>query len=396
MTRTTTSPLFVVILSLMVAFGPLSIDMYLPALPQITADLGATASQLQLTIGIFLGGFSTGVLFYGPLSDRFGRRRILLIGITLYLLASVGCLLATSAPQLIFWRLVQGLGGAAASVLARAIVRDVFPIGQAASMLSWMHLTTMIATLLAPLAGSYLLVFFGWRIIFGGLILIALTVLAAICLRVPETLPPQARATSVMNAFLAYRKVLGNSRSMGFILSMGLCFGGMFVYLTATPFVFINYFGMTPQQYAWLFAMNIGSVMVLTFLNTRLLKIWTSRRLLFIGASLVMASGIALAVFASTGIGGLASIIACLLLFVGCTGMMGANAIANLLARHQAEAGAAAGLAVSTQFGLGMVLSSSTAALHTDGPVAMGVLMCCAGIACWIAALVALRPESTT
>lgn len=140
----------IVPLAALVAFGPLSIDMYLPSLPMIAEDLQASEAHIQLTISVFLAGLWLGMLLYGPLSDRFGRRRLLLGGISLYVLASLGCAMAVSAEQLIFYRLVQALGGAAAAVLARAIVRDLFPLSEAARVLSLMHLVTMFATLVAP------------------------------------------------------------------------------------------------------------------------------------------------------------------------------------------------------------------------------------------------------
>ncbi|PZE09535.1 Bcr/CflA family drug resistance efflux transporter, partial [Pseudomonas sp. 57B-090624] len=156
----------ILLLAALVAFGPLSIDMYLPSLPLIARDLGAPEARVQLTIGVFLAGLCLGMLAYGPLSDRFGRRRLLLGGIALYLAASLGCALAVEVEHLLAWRLLQALGGAAASVLARAIVRDLFPVGDAARVLSLMHLVTMFATLVAPLLGGYLMLLAGWRSLF--------------------------------------------------------------------------------------------------------------------------------------------------------------------------------------------------------------------------------------
>ena len=159
---------------------------------------------MQLTIGVFLAGLCLGMLAYGPLSDRFGRRRLLLGGIALYLAASLGCALAGEVEHLLAWRLLQALGGAAASVLTRAIVRDLFPLGDAARVLSLMHLVTMFATLVAPLLGGYLMLLAGWRSLFLLLMAFAGLCLAAVALKIPETHPPQARSHSLAAAFIAY------------------------------------------------------------------------------------------------------------------------------------------------------------------------------------------------
>ncbi|MGO3741621.1 Bcr/CflA family multidrug efflux MFS transporter [Kerstersia sp.] len=383
----------IVILAALAAFGPLSIDMYLPALPEIAAALGVDTGKIQSTIGVFLAGFGVGMLFYGPLSDRYGRRRLLLGGVTLYVIASIGCLLAVSAGQLIGWRLLQALGGAGASVLARAVVRDAFPIGKAATVLSWMHMITMVATLMAPLLGSLLLSVLGWRAVFGALALLAAAVWLAVWLGVPETLPPRERKDSVLAAFKSYGAILRRSRALACILAMGFTFGGMFAYITASPFVYIEYFGLSPRSYAWLFSLNIAGVMVMTYANTRLLKRRQPRQLLRLGGSIAALAGAALLLACSVGgVTGLPWIVLAMLAFFSVTGMMGANALACLLAWYPQQAGAATGLAVALQFGLGAVFNALVAWLHDGTPLAMGIGVCSAGMVACVSAWWAGRP----
>ena len=375
----------IVVLAALVAFGPLSIDMYLPSLALIAADLDASESAIQLTISLFLAGLCLGMLLYGPLSDRFGRRKLLLGGITLYLLASVGCILATQVEHLVFWRLLQALGGAAASVLARTIVRDLFPLNDAARVLSLMHLVTMFATLLAPLIGGYLILLVGWRSIFVILLLFVGLCLLVVAWKIPETHPHEARGTSISAAFAAYVHILGQPQALGYILCMGLSFGGMFAFITASPFVYIDYFGVSPQHYAWLFSLNIGGIMVVTLLNSRLVGSVGPQRMLVLGTGVAALSGLAVAILGGSGIGGLPVLVGCLLLYVSVTGLLGANCVASLLAHFPAKAGAAAGLAVAGQFGLGTAFSTLVSALHDGSPLPMSLVVGFTGLGCLLA-----------
>lgn len=383
----------IVWLAALVAFGPLSIDMYLPSLPLIASDLAAPQAQIQQTITYFLAGFSLGMLLYGPLSDRFGRRRLLLGGICLYLVASIGCALSDAAEELLLWRIVQALGGASASVLARAIVRDLFPLNEAAKILSQMHLITMVATLLAPLMGSYIILLSGWRALFGVLFALAAICLVAVLLKVPETLPPERRGKSVASVFKAFGHIISQRRAMGYILCMAMAFAGMFTYITASPFIFIDYFGVSPQAYSWLFALNIGGIMMVTFLNAHLVTRVGTQTMLWSGATLALSAGLGLTVFGSSGIGGLYSVVVCVLLFISVTGMMSANAIASLLSIYPQYAGAAAGLAVAVQFGLGTAFSALTNMLHNGTPAPMSWVIGLCGVLCVLALWMTRQPR---
>lgn len=369
----------IVLLAALVAFAPLSIDTYLPSLPSIARDLGATAASTQMTIGVFLAGLCIGMLFYGPLSDRFGRKPLLISGMLLYLVATVGCMLATSVEHLIAWRFFQALGGAAASVLARTIVRDLFSLNDAARTLSLMHLVTMVATLVAPLAGSFLMSISGWRTIFGGLFCFAAVCLIACIWRISETHAVDRRASSVTSALVGYWRIARNPVAIAFILCMGLSFGGMFAFITASPYVYIEYFGVSPQTYGWLFALNIGGVIVMTMVNARMVSRVGSLPMLGIGALLAGIAAIGLGVFGVAGLLGLYGIVAFVVLYVSVTGLMGANCVASLLKLFPKNAGAAAGLAVSTQFAMGTGFSALVGGLADGSPRPMCLVIAAAG-----------------
>ncbi|MNZ48195.1 Bicyclomycin resistance protein [compost metagenome] len=375
------------LLAALVAFSPLSIDTYLPSLPLIARNLGAAASDVQMTISVFLVGLCLGMLGYGPLSDRFGRRYLLIGGILLYLLASIGCLVAGSVMQLILWRFIQALGGAAAAVLARAIVRDLFPLTEAARVLSLMHLVTMFATLLAPLLGSLLADMAGWRSIFAGLFGFASICLLAVALRIPETHPADHRGRSVAAAFRAYWSIAMDARAIGYLLCMGLSFGGMFAFITASPFVYIEFFGVSAHGYAWLFSMNIGGIILMTWLNARLVERLGLQRMLGLGSSSALLAGIGLLICGHTGLGGLPAIASCMFAYVSVTGLLGANCVASLLALFPRQAGAAAGLAVAGQFAIGAGLSALVGTLANGTPLAMCAVVGGAGIGCFLAFL---------
>lgn len=370
----------IVLLAALVAFGPLSIDMYLPSLTLIVEDLNTNQATVQLTISTFLVGLFIGMLFYGPLSDKFGRRKLLLGGIIIYLFASLACWLATSADALVIARFLQALGAAAASVLARAIVRDIFPINQAAQVLSLMHLVTMIATLLAPLIGGYLIMLTGWRTIFLVLFLLAGITLVFTAAKIPETHFGASRGSSLASVFKAYGQILLRPVALGYILCMSLTFSGMFAYITASPFVYMSYFGVSPQTYAWLFSLNIGGIIVLVSLNARYVGRFGAQKLLLAAASLAAISGLTLTLAGLTGWGGLTLVVISLLGFVSVTGVLGANCMASLLANFPDRAGAAAGIAIATQFGLGALTSILVSSLNATSPLPMALIVGATGL----------------
>lgn len=375
------SKLLIVLLSALVAFGPLSIDMYLPALPSIAHDLNSTVAATQKTITIFLLGFSIGMLIYGPLSDRFGRKKLLLIGMVLYVFATLGCIFSQHIEQLLLFRFLQAIGGASASVLARALVRDLFNNQEIPKILSLMHIITMIATLVAPLAGAIIIQYFNWTGIFIFLFIYSLLCMVWVNFQI-DAPPPRRIQMSLIDNYLS---VLKNRYAWGFILCNSFSFGGMFAYITASSFVFIHYYGFSPQQYSGLFALNIFSIIIFTSINSRALRRYTAFQLLKIMSIISAIAGLYLATITLFKLTSVQFLIPGLMIFVGVTGAIGANSIANLLKLLPQQAGTASGLAVSLQFLMGALLSYIVSLLfRNNDPTAMNLVICIAGLLCSI------------
>lgn len=370
------------LLAALVAFVPLSIDTCLPSLPAIAADLHSPGASVQLTIGVFLAGLCIGMLFYGPMSDHAGRRPFLLGGIVVYIVASLGCMLAQSVEQLLLWRFVQALGGAGAMVIARAVVRDLFALDQAARVLSLMHLITMVSTLLAPMAGTWLVLIQGWRTIFAALLVLACACLLASWWTLPESLVPQRRSASLLSAFKGYATVLREPDAVALIACMACSFGGMFAFISASPFVFIHHFGFSPRSFAWVFALNIVGIIVVSSVNARWVGRFGSLRMLRIGAWTAALAGLLLL---GAGLGGGASavvIILCVIAYMGITGLIGANCTASLMAMFPANAGAAISLAVSLQFAGGSLFSWLVSRCADGTPLPMCIAVGLGGLGC--------------
>lgn len=371
---------FILLLGALVAFGPLAIDLYLPALPAIGAGLGASAEAVQLSITVFLAGFSLGMLFYGPVSDRYGRRTVMLTGIALFVVASLACMLAGSVEQLIGARFVQALGGGAASVLARAVVRDVYSPTDAIRKLSLMAMVTAIAPLLAPVLGSYLLAGFGWRGTFAAVVGWGLLSLLVVWFLLPETLPAERRGQLPLGrAFAIYGSLLLDPAALGLLLAGGMSFAAMFAYITASPFYFIELQHFTPTAYSLLFAANAIGIFAANYLNSRLAKSHGPAIMAGVGSACGLVGALLLSVGTMAGdVQWL--VMPGLFVVVAMTGLLGANCVGLLMARYPQNAGAAAALFGASQFGLGM-LASATVSYYHDGsgrPLACVILLACA------------------
>lgn len=344
----------IVMLGVLTAFGPLSIDLYLPGLPAIGRDLGADPARVQQTLSTFFLGLALGQLVYGPMSDRFGRRPVMGFGIVVYLLATVYCALAPSIESLIAGRFVQGIGGAAGPVVARAAVRDVYAGSQAARALSFVVLVMAIAPLLAPLAGGQIIGLVGWRGLFGCMFAYALLCLAVNTLALPETNPPERRRGRRIGAmYAAYGRLLSHDRGLAYLLCGGLAFGGLFGYITGASFIYINVFGVSPQMFGLYFAVNVLGLVIGNLVNGRLVVRFGYRRMLTFGILVMWLGALGLLAGAWLFPGELLAVVIPLFFAVGPIGTIGANTVAGLMDVMPENAGAASALFGVFQFGSG-------------------------------------------
>jgi DHA1 family bicyclomycin/chloramphenicol resistance-like MFS transporter len=356
-------PLLLVLLALLSSFTPLSIDMYLPALPVIATDLRATAGDIQLTLSAFLLAFGFGQIFYGPAGDRFGRRPVILSGLAVYIVASIGCAFAAAAGQLVILRLLQGLAACGGVVLARTMVRDLAEKDQAARAMSLMHACSSIAPMLAPLIGAQVLWWSGWRAIFWTLALFGVIAWVAAWLRLPETLRPEYRQPLHLGSVLRrYGELVRHRAFMGYALTGAFQFGALFSFLSGSPFVFIERYGLSPQVYGLIFAGQVAFLTLGSLLNARFVPAVGAGRMLrgaVIVPAIVGPAGLVLGlVEARTGTIGLWPFLPLFVLQIASNSFVGANAMALALQRYPHMAGTASSLMGVMQFGLGALFGA--------------------------------------
>lgn len=368
------------ILATLMAFGSISTDLYLPAMPAMARDLGADTGAMEFTISGYLIGFSMGQLLWGAVSDRIGRRLPVAIGIILFVIGSAGCALSGSAAEVIGWRIVQAVGACAGVVLSRAMVRDLFSRDRAAQMLSTLIVIMAIAPLAGPLLGGQVLRFASWHWIFWLLVGIGGVTLAAL-FTVPETLAPEQRdRDAVRHALSRYGELLADRRILAYAGIGGFFYAGAFAYIAGSPFAYISYYHVPASAYGLLFGAAILGIMAMNMLNSRLVARFGSDRLLRAGAMMAAVTGLLAALAGWTGWGGLVGLLVPLLGFSALNGLIVANSLAGALAAWPDRAGAASALVGAIQYGSG-ILGSALVGLLADGtPWPLGLVIGLAGI----------------
>ena len=384
------------ILSLLMGFASLSTDLYLPAMPVMAQALEAADGMIELSISGYLAGFSIGQLFWGPISDRFGRRPAIATGLVLFVAGSMGCACAEHFSTLIIWRIVQALGACASVALSRAMVRDLYEGAKGAQMLSILITVMAVMPLLGPLIGGQIEAYLGWRAIFWVLVSIGVMTLVALT-TIPETLPPDKRNTLPLSkALYGYAHLLKHRKVLGYLGIGGFLYAGMFAYVAGTPFAYITYYHVPPRLYGFLFALTVIGLMMTNILNARIVVRLGYDRVLLYGTLVAVAAAAVTCYTAYTGSGGLWGLVIPIVLFVSTTGLIVTNSIAGALEDFPRQAGAVSALTGSVQYGSGMLGSAAIGLLADGTPWPLGLVIAITAVGCLLSMLVILlNPQKT-
>jgi DHA1 family bicyclomycin/chloramphenicol resistance-like MFS transporter len=365
----------IAILGAMVALGPLTIDMYLPALPKIADDLGVSSSVAQLTLTGTLAGLALGQLIVGPLSDSLGRRRPLMAGIVLHMLASLICLFAPTIAVLGVARGLQGMGAAAAMVVAIAVVGDLFEESQAATAMSRLMLILGVAPVVAPSLGAAVLLKASWHWVFAALVVLAGLLLLLAALALPETLPvSHRRPLKVRGIAATYLELLRDARFIILVLVGALGMSGLFAYIAGASFVLQGHYGLGQQAFALVFGAGAVALIGATQFNVVLLRRFAPQIIVVWALVAASLSGVVFIGVSFAQAGGLAGFVLPVWSILGAMGFVIPNAPAVALARHPDAAGTAAALLGAAQFGLGAAVAPLVGVLG-NGEIALALVM---------------------
>lgn len=346
--------LTILILGTLTALVPFSIDMYLPGFKAIAGALHTSVTDVALSLSSFFIGVSVAQLIYGPLLDRFGRKRPLYVGLVLYIISSIACVMAGSLEALIALRFVQALGACAAGVAANAMVRDLFPVEDNAKVFSALMLVLSTSPLIAPTAGGYMIAAWGWQSVFIALAIIAVLIIFAIRFGLPESSKPDPNYSLKPSAILGnYWQVIRNPQFFTYALSGAVAFSGLFAYISVSPSIFMELYQVSEKSYGWIFALLASGVIGGTQANRFMLKYFSSKQV--VRTAMIIQSLVGIAMFLATwyGLIGLTGIIAFLFLFLTCVGFVLPNTSALCMQPFTRNAGSASALMGALQMGIG-------------------------------------------
>lgn len=371
-----TQTYLIIILGLLTAIGPLSIDMYLPAFPDIAKGLNTSVSSVMLSLSSFFIGISIGQLFYGPLLERYGRKKPLYFGLAIYALAAIGCSITMSVNGLILFRLFQALGGCVGMVAARAMVRDLFEVKDNAKVFSTLMLVVAVSPIIAPTLGGYITAYLGWRYIFGMLIIVIALILIAVYFILPESKKPDSNyslhPTDIVSSYFA---IIKNSQFAIYTFTGAIAYAGLYSYISGSPYVFMVIYGVSEKYYGWIFAIIAGGLISASQLNNLLLKKYQSEQIIKAALYFQNTIGIILAATAILGLHQLYLTILLIMLFLCCQGFIFPNASALSLAPFAQNAGSASALMGFIQMSIGALMSALVSILQNGTAIPMTAVM---------------------
>nr|WP_154984210.1 multidrug effflux MFS transporter [Paenibacillus xylanexedens] len=368
------------ILGTLSAFGPLSLDMYLPALPTLADEFGSSTSYAQLSLTACMIGLALGQLLAGPLSDVRGRRIPLIAGLVLYTIASILCLVSPTMGSFVVLRFIQGLAGAAGIVIARAVVRDVYEGPELTRFFSLLMLINGVAPIAAPIIGGQILTYTSWRGVFILLSLIGVLALLAVIFGLGETLPAQKRSSGgLKQTLLTFGSIARNRRFMGYALTQGFAAAGMFAYISGSPFVLQKIYGVSPQMFSICFAINGLGIILASQIAGRLAGKVSETRLLIAGLLIAAVGGTSLLVAILAGVG-LISVLIPLFLVVSSVGLINTASFALAMADQAKSAGSASALIGVMTFLFGGIVAPLVGLGGEHTAVPMGIVIACADL----------------
>lgn len=376
------------LLAFISAIGPFAIDTYLPSLPAIAADFGVSSAMSGHSVSSFFFGIAAGQLIAGPLSDRFGRKPVLLIGFALFLLATIACALAPTIEVLIIARVLQGLAASASPAAGRAIVRDLWAGDQAAKAMSYVVMAMTIAPLIAPSLGGIILAYSDWRMIFWVLVLFALVALTLIMVYLPETNGAEKRqGVNLVDYFRAYGMVLKNPQTWAYLLSGGFASATMFAYITGSPTVYIEIFAIEPSYFGLLFAINVVGLFLGNWLNSQLVVKYGFHAMLIMGSVFIGLGAVFLFIGSIYQWHTIYTIIIGLFITIAPVSFVSSNGNVGMLNLYPNNAGAASAVFGLAQFGLGAFASFLVGWFYNGSDLAMTQVIIITALGCFSASM---------
>jgi DHA1 family bicyclomycin/chloramphenicol resistance-like MFS transporter len=382
------------ILALLTALAPVGLHMFIPSLPQMARDLAVSPGSIQSMVTFYVCGMAVGQLVYGPLSDRYGRRPMMMAGMTLYAAGMIAAAFAPNGGVLIALRVAQALGGCGGLVLARAMIRDSSTPAGAAGQLALMNLAMSIAPAIAPAIGGYMTVLFGWRAIFGLLGALGMAGLLLIVLRVPETHHNRTHVTSVAALFGSFRRLLGNRAFVAYAIGGACTTTSIYAFVSVSPFLFIDLLHRPPDEVGFYYILLVGGVSVGSIAANRLSGRLPMVQIARLGSAVSLVAAAAFLVPAATGTLGVWSMMAPMAVYAAATGIAAPNTISGAMSANPALIGAAAGLYGFIQMSFGALCTVLVAVWHDGTALPVASLLLASGIAGQVALFTVARSRS--